>query len=66
MIRMSEFITAMIKPANVNYYIIIDKGTPDIRTDQLTVLNLYGGRGVKIWFQSGKKLFIELREETKK
>lgn len=66
MIKMSEFITAMTKPANVDYYTIIDKGTPDIRTDQLTVLNLYGSRGVKSWFQSGKKLFIELREETKK
>lgn len=66
MIKMSEFITAMTKPANVDYYTIIGKGTPDIRTDQLTVLNLYGSRGVKSWFQSGKKLFIELREETKK
>lgn len=66
MIKMSEFITTMVKPANVNYYTIIDKGTTDIRTDQLTVLNLYGSRGVKSWFQSGKKLFIELREEINK
>lgn len=66
MIKVSEFITAMVKPANVDYYTIIDKGTPDIRTDQLSVLTLWGSRGVKSWFQSGKKLFIELREETKK
>lgn len=66
MIKVSEFITTMTKPANVDYYTIIDQGTPDIRTDQLTVLNMWGSRGIKSWFQSGKKLFIELREETKK
>lgn len=66
MIKVSEFITTMTKPANVDYYTIIDHGTPDIRTDQLTVLNMWGNRAVKSWFQSGKKLFIELREETKK
>lgn len=66
MIKVSEFITTMTKPANVDYYTIIDHGQPDIRTDQLTVLNMWGSRGVKSWFQSGKKLFIELREEIKK
>ena len=66
MIRMSEFITTMVKPANVNYYTIIDYGTPEIFTDQLSAMERFGSRAVKSWFQSGKKLFIELREETKK
>lgn len=66
MIRLSEFITAMTKPANVDYYTIIDHGTPDILSDQLTAVTKYGSRGIKSWFQSNKKLFIELREETKK
>ena len=66
MIRMSEFITTMVKPANVDYYTIIDQGKPEIFTDQLSAMERFGSRGVKSWFQSGKKLFIELREETKK
>lgn len=66
MIRLSEFITTMTKPVNVDYYTIIGNGTPDIITDQLTAISKYGSRGIKSWFQSGKKLFIELREETKK
>ena len=66
MIKVSEFITTMTKPANVDYYTIIDNGTPDIITDQQTALIRWGSRGVKSWFQSDKKLFIELREETKK
>ena len=65
MIRVSEFLTAMVKPANVDYYTIIDKGTPDIITDQQTALIRWGNRAVKSWFQSGKKLFIELKGETK-
>ena len=65
MIRVSDFITAMTKPANIDYYTIIDHGTPDIRTEELTVLNLYGSRAVKSWFQSGKKLFIELKGDQK-
>ena len=66
MIRVSEFITSMAKPVSVNYYTIIDHGTPDIITDQLTAITKYGSRGVNRWFQSEKKLFIELREENKK
>ena len=66
MIKLNEFITTMTKPANVDYYTIIDLGTPDIFIDQLSAMQRHGYRYIKSWFQSGKKLFIELREENKK
>ena len=66
MIKVSEFLTTMVKPANVDYYTIINQGTPEIFTDQLSAMERFGNRGVNSWFQSWKKLFIELREETKK
>lgn len=66
MIRVSEFLTTMVKPVNVDYITFIDNGTPDIITDQQTALIRWGSRAVKSWFQSGKKLFIEVKGDTKK
>lgn len=64
MIKVSEMLTRMTKPANVDYYILIDHGIPEIFTDQLSAMERFGSRGVKSWFQSGKKLFAELRGDN--
>ena len=63
MIKVSELLSRMNKPVNVDYYTLIDHGTPEIFTDQLSAMERFGSRGVKNWFQSGKKLFVELRGE---
>lgn len=64
MIKVYEMLARMTKPANVDYYTLIDHGTPEIFTDQLSAMERFGNRGVKSWFQSGKKLFVELRGDN--